>query len=128
MATYDDVAALAAALPEVAEGDRRGRREWNVRGKTFAWERPFTQADLRRFGDAPSPDGPILAVAVSDLGEKEPVLEAGNPAFFTIEHFAGYPAVLVQLDRVSREALREALEDAWAAKAPALLRDRLGEE
>lgn len=125
MATYDDVARLAAALPEVEDGTRyRGSRTWSVRGKVFAWERPFTGADLRRFGDAEPPAGPILALAVEDLGEKEAVLAAHPGSFFAIEHLDGYPAVLVRLEAVAEEELAAALEDAWLAKAPRAVAER----
>ena len=39
-------------------------------------------------------------------------------AFFTIPHFDGYPAVLIQLRKVGQQALREALIDGWLACAP----------
>jgi hypothetical protein len=125
MATYDDVARITSALPEVDDGARyRGNRTWAVRGKVFAWERPFSKVDVRRFGDAEPPSGPILALAVEDLGEKEALLATHPASFFTIPHFDAYPAVLVRLDAVTESELAGALEDAWLAKAPPALAER----
>jgi hypothetical protein len=123
VATIDDSARLATELPEVTEGERHGNLTWFVGGKSFAWERPFSRADLKRFGDVTPPEGPILAVRVEDLGEKEAVLASSSTAFFTIPHFDGYAAVLIQLKTVTKKALREAIIDAWLACAPSELAD-----
>ena len=120
MQTFDDVARLAAELPEVTEGEEkhRGHRAWQVAGKAFAWERPFSKADIKRYGDEQPPPGQILAIRTADQAEKEAILAAGNDAFFTIAHFNGYDAYLVQLTKVTAQDLREALVDGWLAMAP----------
>jgi hypothetical protein len=125
MASLDDVALMAAKLPEVTEGERHHQNlGWSVRGKVFAWERPFSKADIKRFGDATVPDGPIVALRVADLAEKEAVLAANSKGFFTIPHFDGYAAVLIQLKTVAKKPLREAIIDAWLACAPSPLADQ----
>jgi hypothetical protein len=121
MATLDDAAAIALAMPEATETERYGQRSWAVGKKVFAWERPFRKADLRRFGDEIPPDGPILATRVDDLAEKEAVLAAGTRGIFTIPHFDGYPAVLIQLKVIGKRALRDAIVDGWLASAPTKL-------
>jgi len=118
VASIDDAARIALELPETVEGESRSHRTWSVAGKAFAWERPFSKADIKRFGDASPPAGPILAVRVEDLGEKEAVLAAAPKGFFTIPHFDGYAAVLIQLRTVSKRALRDAVVDGWLACAP----------
>lgn len=111
------------AMPETTEATRYGNRAWSVNGKAFAWERPFRKADIKRFGEATPPDGPILAIKVADLADKEAVLAANPKSFFTIAHFDGYSAVLVQLNKVTSKALREAIVDGWLACAPRRLTD-----
>jgi hypothetical protein len=124
MATIDDAARIALELPEVTEATRYGNRTWCVAGNGFAWERPFSKADIKRFGDVTPPAGPILAVRVEDLSEKEAVLAAEPKAFFTIPHFDGYSAVLIQMKKVGTRALREAIVDGWLACAPPKLADQ----
>lgn len=122
MPTLDDVETIALALPGVVETTTFGNRAWAVgigrKPKVFVWQRPFSKADLRRFGDQRPPGGVIIGARVDDLAEKEAVLQEGAAGIFTIPHFDGYPAVLVALDEVEPERLRDAIEDAWCSQAP----------
>ncbi len=129
MVSLDDALAMITALPTVTEGNRYRNRTWFVDKKAFAWERPFTKADIGRFGDAAIPTGPILALTTEDLSEKAAILAEGNRGFFTISHFDDHPAVLVQLHAVEPATLRAAITDAWLACAPApLAREHLASE
>jgi hypothetical protein len=123
MASLADAAAIALNLPDVTEAERRGNRTWFVAAKAFAWERPFSKADVKRFLPQTPPDGPILAVRVLDLDEKEVVLASNTKGVFTIAHFDGYAAVLIQLSVVGKRALQATIVDAWLATAPQHLSD-----
>ena len=101
--TFDDVDEFATSLPGVTVGAKWGNRTWMVDDKGFAWQRPFSKADLKRFGDETPPAGEILAVRVEDLDAKDALLAIAPPGFFTIPHFNGYAAVLIALRQGARE-------------------------
>jgi hypothetical protein len=117
MAGWDDVRRIAAALPEVEETTSRDHAFWRVHGKGFVWERPLRESDHRALGDA-APDGPILGARVEDLLVKEALIADDPEVFFTTPHFDGYPAVLIQLDRIDLEVLEEVIVEAWLDRAP----------
>ena|SRR3569623_162745 len=115
--TFDDVDEVARSLPNVTVGLKWGNRTWLVNDKGFAWQRPFSKADLKRFGDETPPAGEILAVRVAGLDAKEALLAMEPPGFFTIPHFNGYAAVLIELRRARARDVRAAIMDAFAAVA-----------
>jgi hypothetical protein len=117
MPDFDDVRRLVTALPEVEESTTHGNLSWKVKGKLFAWDRPLRASDRAALGDG-APQGPILGLRTDGQTGKEAVLATGTPACFTIPHFAGYPAVLVQLELVDPDDLAELIVEAWLAQAP----------
>jgi hypothetical protein len=118
MVRLDRAIEIIEALPEVSEGRSYGNRAWFVGKRFFAWERPFSKADLRRFGSEEPPTGPILAVLTEDLHEKEAVLADAPPGFFTIPHFDGFSGLLIALDGARVRDVREAVVGAWLTVAP----------
>jgi hypothetical protein len=117
MATWDDVARLALAMPETSEQISRDLRQWRVKDKGFVWERPLRRADHDALGDS-APQGPILGARVEHLMAKEALLADDPDVYFTTPHFDGYPAILVQLENISVDDLRELIVEAWLVRAP----------
>jgi hypothetical protein len=122
-----DVERIALALPEVSESviGHHKARGWQVGGNGFVWERTWSKADIKRYGDEPVPDGVIIALRTESLEEKTAILAEGTPGFFTIPHFEKFPAYLVQLKVAKIAALREAITDAWLSQAPRKLAEEL---
>jgi hypothetical protein len=110
--TFDEVDTFATSLPGVTVGTKYGNRTWMIKDKGFAWERPFSKADIKRFGDDTPPAGPILAVRVADLDAKDALLAIELRGVFTIPHFNGYAAVLIALKQARVRDVKAAIRDA----------------
>jgi hypothetical protein len=85
--------------------------------KSFAWERPLRKTDVDALGDK-APAGPILGVRTADLEMKDVLLASDPRVFFTIPHFDGFPAVLIELSKITAKKLKDVLVEAWLARAP----------
>ena len=108
--TWDDVVAIATALPEVEVSTSYRTPALKVRGKGFARLRTEAEGGL---------------MLVCGLDEKEALLASGDPAYFTTRHYDGYGSILVDLTRIEPAQLAELVEEAWRHKAPArLVRER----
>ncbi len=103
MPTWEDVKALAAGLPEVAESTAWGSPCLRVRKDMFV-----------RLRD----NGAALVVRVVDEEDKEALIKGDPDTFFTTPHYDGYAYVLVRLPKVSEQILGELIEDAWRLRAP----------
>jgi hypothetical protein len=120
VADWDDVRRVATALPEVIEEPAAGHQKtlaWQVKKKSFLWERPLGKNDRNQLGDA-APNGPILAARVPDEGVKEVLVASDPDVYFTIPHFDGYAAILVRLDALDPAELDELATEAWLCSAP----------
>lgn len=122
MASWDDVARAALALPGTDEQVKRGHRQWRVKEKLFVWERPLRRSEIEALGDR-APAGPILGARVEHLIAKEAMVADEPELYFTTPHFDGYPAVLVRLERIAVEDLVEVVTEAWLARAPKRMAD-----
>jgi hypothetical protein len=130
----EDVDEICAALPETELGTSWGDRPtWKVprgpKGKGFVLYRAPSPTAVdpetgERYED-------LIVVTTPTEVEKHALVEDDTNPFFTIDHFDGYAAVLVQQSRlgeISRQELVEVITDAWAAKAPrTLVREHLGD-
>ena len=117
MSDQHDVRRIAMAMPEATEKGNGFR----VGGKLFVWFYP----------ERVHPKKPrvinlaVAAMAVATLEDKGALLAGDPETFFTTDHYDGYKAVLVRLERVGVRALRKLIGAAWAAAVPPALRTRL---
>lgn len=117
MATMNDLDELALAMPHVTkEVSDDGRPAYHVHRKLFCIHRS-------RRPDALDPEtgerlADVLMFRVADEGVKELILSDERDIYFTTKHFDGYPAVLVQLEKISSADLEEVVVEAWLARAP----------
>jgi hypothetical protein len=108
MVTEEDVRAIALSLPGTTEEQWYQTPGYKVAGKGFLRLRTEAEGGL--------------VVFVSDMGEKQALLASDPDAFFTTPHYDGSPIVLVNLDKIDHEVLRELITDSWLVKAPSRLR------
>jgi len=104
--TWDDVLALALALPGAVRGTSYGRDAVLVRGKMVVV--------IGR-----EPDHFVLPAPLDEVD----MLMATDPAcFYQTPHYAGWPGVLVRLAAADPERIAMLVEQAWASRASAAQR------
>jgi hypothetical protein len=118
-----DIDEICMALPEVEFGTSWGDRPtYLVRGKGFLLFRMPHRTAVDPVTGEMYDD--LLVISTPDAGEKQALVDDERLPFFTIDHFRGHSAVLVQQSRlgeIEREELVEIITEAWAAKAPKTL-------
>ena len=127
-ATPEDVTAICAALPETRFGTSWGDvptwlvphrvRDGVDKGRGFVLYRKPHRTAVDPVSGEMYDD--LLVIRTANDDDKKALVEGDGP-FFSIPHFDGYNAVLVQLSRlgeISRDELAEVITDAWCACAP----------
>ena len=105
MATEADVRKIALSLPETSERPTYGKSPgFRVKDKLFVRIRTEAEGGL--------------VVFVSDLGEKDALLQSDPKKFFTTPHYDGYATILVNLKAIGVRELRELITESWRLKAP----------
>jgi hypothetical protein len=122
----EDVDEICGGLPETWFGTSWGDvPTWLVplrvkgdKGRGFVLHRkPHKTAIDPETGE---PYDDLLVIRTRNADDKQALVD-GNGPFFTIDHFSGYNAVLVQQSRlgeITRDELAEVITDGWLATAP----------
>ena len=120
----EDIDEICAGLPETELGTSWGDLPtWKVprgdKGKGFLLYRmPHKTAVDPDTGEMYDD---LLVIITPTEAEKRALVEDEATPFFTIDHFNGFNAVLVQQSRLgelTRDELAEIITDAWAHRAP----------
>jgi hypothetical protein len=122
-ARVDDIHEICLSLPEVEFGTSWGDRPtYKVRGRGFVLHRAPHRTAVDPATGLPYDD--LLVIVTPSDAEKQELVGDERLPFFTIDHFNGYNAVLVQQSRlgeIDRDELAEIITDAWTARAPRTL-------
>jgi hypothetical protein len=105
---FGKLVSAAAGLPGIVEGTSYGTPSLQV-GRKF----------LCRVKD------PETIVLMCPLEEKEMLLEAAPDVYFETDHYRGWPAILVRIERIAPAELRHRLRRAYLMQAPAKLAKQL---
>lgn len=103
MASWDDVCALGLALPETEESTTHRHPALKVAGKIFAWLSPHEHDAL---------------VLRCDADERPLMIDSRPDVYWITPHYEGSPMVLVHLDAIDGDELRDRIGESWLLAAP----------
>lgn len=110
MVDKDDLRRVALMFEGVTESEKQ-EYAFDRDGRGMIWPYPEKvhpkKARVKRF------DQYVMRVANAD--DKEACLQGDPDVFFTTDHYNGYASVIVRLDAIDEDRLREIVEDAWEA-------------
>ena len=106
---FDDVRAIALALPDVEAATIHGAPSYKLRGRLLTCQAINKSAEPNS-----------LAVRIG-FDQRDELLQADPRVYYVTPHYVDYAVVLVRLSRIHRDALHDLLGMAWRfveAKAP----------
>jgi hypothetical protein len=99
--TFDTVLELGRALPDVEVTTSWGAPALKVRGRMFACGAIHKSAEANTL------------VVRMDFDQRDELINADPDTYYLKEHYMDYACVLVRLDRVHPDALRDLLLTGW---------------
>lgn len=113
MPNLEDVRQICLDLPGSTWDDGPQARA-SVAEKGYCW----TWLERVEEGKAREPNPRVLVVWVASEDVKFGLVEARPDIFFTERHYDGYRAVMVRLDAIEPDDLRDLIVEAWRLRAP----------
>ena len=120
MTDLGEVRKIALSLPETnAENTGFGvLNKGKYKGFAWVWMQRVEPNKPR----VPCPE--VLAIRTTDVDTKDALIAAEPVKFFTEPHYQNFPAILVRLQQIESDELRELLLEGWRCQAPkALVRE-----
>jgi hypothetical protein len=99
--TFETVRKIASELPGVEESTSYGSPSFKIRGRLVAAMAVNKSAEPNSLG---------LSI---DVDQRDALISEAPDTYYTTDHYANHPFVLVRLSRVSPGALRDLLHAAW---------------
>jgi hypothetical protein len=95
--SFDTVREIGLALPHVEEGTTYGSPALKTGGQMFTCMAVHSSAE---------PGSLVLRI---DFDQRDELIAADPDTYYITDHYVDYPAMLVRLSRVNRDALRDLL-------------------
>lgn len=99
--SFGIVRKIGRTLPEVEEGTMYGAPALKIRGKLLACMASHKSAE---------PDTLVVRI---DFDQRDALIADDPRTYYLKPHYHGYPSVLVRLNVIEPEALRDLLMSAW---------------
>lgn len=116
MATQADVRRIALTLPGTREASNHFAFEVPNKGKLKGYVWVWMERVTPKRPRVANPG--VIAARVANVAQRDLMISAEPVKFFTEPHYAGFPAVLVRLDKVTVADLNMLIAEAYRCQAP----------